>query len=239
MNPGSPGLKVLVERGKETIDPAEINVVGRFVDARRRGDPGQAGQVRPVPEARRGLGVASPTTSPPTSSTSSRPWSCSTPRNGDRVLGIDPETGLDVVAKAGRFGPYVQVGEMPEGKGKVKPEDKPKTASLFKTMTVERLTFDDAMQLLSLPRVVGADPADGGRDPGQNGRYGPYLTKEFTDETGAAKPRPARSRPRSRSSTSPSTRRSRSWPSPSGAGTRRSPRRCASSASTRSRRSRW
>ncbi len=54
---------------------------------------------------------------------------------------------------------------------------RPKTASLFETMTLERITFEDAMQLLSLPRVVGMDPADGGEITVQNGRFGPYLKK--------------------------------------------------------------
>ncbi|MBT6091931.1 MAG: hypothetical protein HOH21_03750 [Acidimicrobiaceae bacterium] len=54
---------------------------------------------------------------------------------------------------------------------------RPRTASLFQTMTLERITFEDAMQLLSLPRVVGVDPADGVEITVQNGRFGPYLRK--------------------------------------------------------------
>ncbi|MGN6694577.1 MAG: topoisomerase C-terminal repeat-containing protein, partial [Aquihabitans sp.] len=188
VSPGSPGLAALVERGKsEAIDPAEINVVRRYITA-----DGEEIVVKPGrygPYLKRGEDTASiPDDLTPDELTLDKAIELLEAPSGDRVLGQDPETGKDIYVKAGRFGPYVQVGEMPEGKGKVKPEDKPKTASLFKTMTVERLTFDEALQLLSLPRVVGTDPSDGGVVKAQNGRYGPYLTKDFTDpETGAAK----------------------------------------------------
>ncbi len=88
----------------------------------------------------------------------------------DRSLGLDPETGLDIFIKAGRFGPYVQIGELVDG-------EKPKTASLLSTMTVEHVTLDDALQLLSLPRSIGNDPESGEEIFAQNGRYGPYLTR--------------------------------------------------------------
>ena len=94
--------------------------------------------------------------------------------SGDRELGVDPDSGLPVVAKSGRYGPYV-TEVLPEGSPK---SAKPRTASLLTSMTLLSVTLDDALRLLSLPRVVGIDPADGVEITAQNGRYGPYLIKE-------------------------------------------------------------
>jgi len=89
--------------------------------------------------------------------------------SGDKPLGSDPVTGHDLVAKAGRFGPYV-TEVLPEGS-----KDKPRTASLLKSMTLDTVTLDDAQRLLSLPRTLGE--LDGEPVTVQNGRYGPYVKR--------------------------------------------------------------
>jgi DNA topoisomerase I len=95
------------------------------------------------------------------------------PAGEEHELGQDPETGHTVVAKNGRFGPYVT---------ELLPDDAPKsskarTSSLFKSMSLDTITLDEALRLLTLPRVVGVDPESGEEITAQNGKYGPYLKK--------------------------------------------------------------
>ncbi|MCA9751169.1 MAG: type I DNA topoisomerase [Gemmatimonadetes bacterium] len=169
---GHPGLRPLVERKAEEIDPRDICTipvpnngrtgelvvrVGRYGPYLQRGE-----ETASLPE-----GICPDELDPAKAEAL-----LSQAKRADEPLGTDPESGKQIYAKSGRFGPYVQLGELdPDDK-----KNRPKTASLIAPMTLETLTLDQALQLLSLPRVLGQD--DAGVDVvAHNGRFGPYIKR--------------------------------------------------------------
>jgi DNA topoisomerase-1 len=166
-----PGLKHLVEDNLDKIDAAQINTFLLGYDGEGAEivvKPGKYG-----PYVKRGEDTASvPEAMTPDELTVAEALRLLAAPKSDEPIGM--LDGLPVFAKNGRFGPYVQLGTAdapPPGL------DKPKMSSLFKTMTLERITLEQAEELLSLPRVVGVDPADGQEVTAANGRYGPYVSK--------------------------------------------------------------
>jgi DNA topoisomerase-1 len=166
-----PGLKRMVSEKLAEIDARDINSIPLGVSADGELVVARVGKYGPYVQC--GDRSASiPDDIAPDELTVDRAMEFLDAPQGDKSLGTDPETGLEVFAKAGRFGPYVQLGPIEEGS-----KQKPKTASLFKSMSLDTVTLEQALALLSLPRTVGVDPADGVEITVQNGRFGPFVKK--------------------------------------------------------------
>jgi DNA topoisomerase-1 len=162
------GLKALVDDRLGEIDAREVNSLpigdaedGELVVARvgRYGPYVQKGDLR----------ASIPDDMPPDELTVERAMSLLNKTSDERLLGQHPETGEPILVRSGRYGPYVTTAPLDEGEVK--------TASLFKDMSVEEVSLEDAVRLLSLPRLLGADPTNGEEVTAQNGRYGPYVKR--------------------------------------------------------------
>ncbi len=167
---GSPGVKGLKDKALEEANAEAINTIPLGVDG--NGEPIVVRNGRYGPYLRRGEDTASiPDDLPLDELTIDRAVEILSAPKGGEPLGEDPETGLPVFAKSGRFGPFVQLGDADT----LPPDTKPKMSSLFQTMSLSTLTLAEALQVLQLPRVVGAHPEDGGEIIAANGRYGPFV----------------------------------------------------------------
>jgi DNA topoisomerase-1 len=164
------GLHALVATGEE-IEPREASriTIGQTPEGERVAV--RVGRYGPyIQIGDEGLRASVPDDMPPDELTLERALEMvARAAEGDRSIGDDPETGKPIFVKEGRFGPYVQLGKREDG------GEKPRMASLWKSMSTDTVSLDDALMLLSFPKDLGKHPETGETVTVQDGRYGPYI----------------------------------------------------------------
>jgi len=169
----SQGLKELVHHRLGDIDAREVNSIP--IGVAEDGEPVVVRVGRYGPYVQKGMDGAEsarasvPEDLPPDELTIDKAMNLLEKQSDERLLGQDPGTGEPVLVRAGRYGPYVTTQPLDGAEAR--------TASLFKNMDIETVSLDDALRLLSLPRTLGEDPANGDEVTAQNGRYGPYVKR--------------------------------------------------------------
>ena len=165
------GLKQRIDSSWEAIDARAISTIPLGEDADGRSIAARVGRYGPYLEAGEGEQRATiPDDQPPDELTVERASELlAEAARGGRVVATEEESGKPIYVKTGPNGPYVQVGENDDNKGK------PKRASLWPEMSIEMLTADQAFELLSYPRVLGAHPESGEEIAAMDGRYGPFI----------------------------------------------------------------
>jgi len=170
---GALGLKELVHERLGDIDAREVNSIP--IGSSEDGEPIVVRVGRYGPYVQKGADGADsarasvPEDLPPDELTVEKALNLLEKQSDERLLGQDPDTNEPILVRAGRYGPYVTTQPLDGADAR--------TSSLFKTMSIETVSLDDALRLLSLPRLLGTDPANGEEVTAQNGRYGPYVKR--------------------------------------------------------------